>query len=314
MPAGQGDRTPEPRDAGLGRPRGHGGGARLDQNAHRSRPRHSHADRSDGVVGRRPEGRARVHAELEAEELRARLDLTHRGVGFPACPQASDQEDMRVLVEGIEPHEVGGVVAGPLRVSAGKECERRLVQHRGGRPGNVAALVLQPVLERRARSEGHAVEELVPQARERDGLHPRALPEDGNIDEGSLAKHEPNGISTYLGVRAELASERRERGPQSSQWVVGLGEEKAGEALARRRDLCSHEVGEQAPVLASGRGRDLQAAAEDTRRAEQLDRQIRRRLHRQISHTFAHTPQCKPPACPVDHKGLAETTKRRYRR
>ena len=236
VPAGRGDRPAQPGDAGLGGAGVHGGQAGLDEDVHRRRPGDARPDRGERLRGRRGEGRARLDPELQPKQLGAGRHLALRGVGVAGGPQAADEEDVRVLVVRIQPHEVGGVVPGPGGVAAGKEGEGRLVQHGGRCPGDVAALVLEPVLEGRARAEGHAVEELVAQARQRGRFQPRALAEDLDVDEGALAERQPDGIAADLGVRAELAAERCEGRAERPERVVGLGEEQARRAARATRE------------------------------------------------------------------------------
>jgi hypothetical protein len=87
-----------------------------------------------------------------------------------------------VLVVRVQAHEVRRVVACCGDVAVREQGKCSLVEHGGGRACQVAALVLEPVFERRARAEGHPVEELVTQAGQSDRLQPRALREDLDVD------------------------------------------------------------------------------------------------------------------------------------
>ena len=71
---------------------------------------------------------------------------------------------MRILLVRVEPNELRGVPRGLENLPARELCERRLMENRARRPGDVAPLVLEPHLEARAGAEGQPVQQLVPEA------------------------------------------------------------------------------------------------------------------------------------------------------
>jgi hypothetical protein len=139
--------APQAVEAGVDRARGHGRFAGLHLRQHGRPPGDPRTGRYDGRGGGLVKRWTRIDPELALEELRACRGLARRRVGIARGTQAAHEKDVRVFVERVEPHELGGVIRRLVGFAAGKQCKRGLVEHRGRRAGDVAALVLEPCLE-----------------------------------------------------------------------------------------------------------------------------------------------------------------------
>jgi hypothetical protein len=132
----------------------------------------------------------------------------------------------------------------------------------------VTAFAFEPELEAGAGAEREPVEELVPEAREGDGLHPGAAFEDVDVHERGRPQLQRKRVTADLRVVAEAASQGRERPAKRAERIVGLWKEEAGQALARRRLRGAQQIGEEAPCLLPARSLDGRPVALHPRGAE----------------------------------------------
>ena len=80
---------------------------------------------------------------------------------------------MRLLVEFVERHELGGQI-DRLACGSGRKPRRRgLPEHGGGQTGHVAALSKEPCLERGIGADVDPLEELTAETPNANRLHPR---------------------------------------------------------------------------------------------------------------------------------------------
>ena len=91
--------------------------AGLDLGQHHSAGGHPAFNLHLGGCGGREEGRARTSAQLATEEVGAFLHVLHRGFRITGRAQTTHEEDVRVLIEGIESHKRRGVMGSANRVS-----------------------------------------------------------------------------------------------------------------------------------------------------------------------------------------------------
>lgn len=236
-------------------------------------PRDAAGDRHLGGDGRCTKRGGWLDAELSLEELGGHLHLTRRGIRVARCTQTPDQEDMGVLVVGVEPNELGGVVDGGSRFTAREESERRLMEHRARHPHDMTALVLEPYLEAGARTEHQPVQQLVPEAGKRGGLHPGAPGEHIDVNQRPRQQRQPERISAQLGMLAHLAAQHREGPAKRSQWVIRLREQQARHPFARRWNLAAKEEREQAPCLMATQRPQTDAAPLHPWRSQEMDAQ-----------------------------------------
>jgi hypothetical protein len=89
------------------------------------------------------------------------VDLSGRALEVTRRAKAANQKDVGVLVVRVEANELRRVLHGLGDVSTRELCERRLMENRARRPGDVAALVLEPHLEPGAGPERQPVQQLV---------------------------------------------------------------------------------------------------------------------------------------------------------
>ena len=199
--------------------------------------------------------------------------MAGRRLSIARGTEAADEQDVGVFIVGVQPHELGCALDRRYGLASPEQRERRLMENRARHPRDVPTLALEPQLEAGARPEGQTVEELVAEAGEGNGLHPGASFDDVDVDECPGPQREGERIPAELAVAAEPASQRRERPTESSQRVVRLGKEKAGQMLAGGRHACAQEVGEEAPRLVAARSVDRISFPLDPRRAEKQDAQ-----------------------------------------
>ena len=156
--------------------------------------------------------------------------------------------------------------------------KRSLMEDRARHSGDMPTLVFEPELEAGARTEGEAVQKLVAETGEGDGLHPGAALEHVEVDERPRLESQLERVSAELRVVAQPAAESGKRPPERSERVVRLGEEEACEALARRREPRAQEVGEQAPRFVAPWGLYGSAIPFDSGRAQKVNAQAHRPL------------------------------------
>ena len=138
----------------------------------------------------------------------------------------------------------------------------------------MAALVRQPHVERRARREVHALQEVAPEPRRAGGVGPVAGQDRVDVDERAGRQGERDRRPAQRVRQPEQAPQLAEVPAQGAERVVGVGEQQRGEALARHRPALREEVREERPGLAPPRRRRLLAVAGDRRRTEQMDAEI----------------------------------------
>ena len=265
-----------PLDAGFDRPRPEGRLACLEDGKDGGSPRDPLAGRGRVLGDGGAQRGCRVEAELSAKELRARGDVAGRGLVVAACAQAAHEQDVGVLVVGVQPDELGRTPGCGVRLAPPQVRKRGLMEDRARHAGDVPALVLEPELEAGARTEGEAVQKLVAETGESDGLHPGAALEHVEVDERPGLQSQLERVSAELRVVAQPAAESGKRPPERSERVVRLGEEEACEALARRREPRAQEVGEQAPRFVAAWGLYGSAIPFDSGRAQKVDAQAHR--------------------------------------
>ena len=124
--------------------------------------------RAGAHVARRRPGRDRADpgpgraAELAAQQRVEGVVLALGAVDVAGRGERADQDRLRVLVERVDRDEARGVVGGGVGRGGGEARARGLGEHGLGGGLQVAALVRQPHVERRARREVHALEEVAP--------------------------------------------------------------------------------------------------------------------------------------------------------
>jgi len=91
--------------------------------------------------------------------------VERRGLAIPRRAKAANQQDVRVLLERVEPDELRRVTRRFCGLPPRKQRERGLMQDGARRPQDVTPLALEPHLEARARAKGQAVEQLVAEPR-----------------------------------------------------------------------------------------------------------------------------------------------------
>ena len=193
-----------------------------------------------------------------------------------ARAETAHEEDVGVFVVGVQPDELRCTPGRGVRLSPPQVRKRGLVEDCARHSGDMPTLVLEPELEAGARTEGEAIQKLVAETGEGDGLHPGAALEYVEVDERPRLQSQLERVSAELRVVAQPAAESGKRPSERSQRVVRLGEEEAREALARRREPRAQEVGEQAPRFVAPWRLHGSAVPFDSGRAEQVDAQAHR--------------------------------------
>ena len=187
-----------------------------------------------------------------------------------------DEQLVRALVVRVERDEARRVVGRGAVRAGGQPGHGGLVEHGLAAGLQVAALVHQPGVERRARREVHALEEVAPEPGHADPLDPRARQHGPDVDERRRRQLEAQGGAAQRAGVAEQAPDLAEVPAQGAQRVVGVLEEQAGEALAGHGPaVAEQQVGEQRPRLAPARRRHGRAVARHRGRSEEVDGQGR---------------------------------------
>ena len=231
-------------------------------------------------VARRRSGRDRADAgpggaaELAAQERAEGVVLALGAVDVAGRGERADEDRLRVLVERVDRDEARGVVCGGVGRGGGEARARGLGEHGLGGGLQVAALVRQPHVERRARREVHALEEVAPEARRAGGVGPVAGEDGVDVDERAGRKRKRDRRSAEHARQPEQAAQFAEVPAQRAERVVGVGEQERGEALAGHRPALREQMGEERPGLAPPWRRRIRAIAGDGRRAEQMDAEI----------------------------------------
>jgi len=163
--------------------------------------------------------------------------------------QAANQQDVGVLLVGVEPHELRGMMRGTGGLASGKQRERRLMENAARGPSHMTALVVEPHLEPGAGPKDQPVQQFVAEAGKRSGLRPGAPAEHIEVDECPGRQCQPQRIAAELGVLAQWATHNRQRPAERSEWVVSLGEQQRCQPLSRRRDATAKQIGSKPQAL-----------------------------------------------------------------
>ncbi len=236
--------------------------------------------RAGADVARRRAGRDRADAgpggaaELAAQQRVEGVVLALGAVDVAGRGERADEDRLRVLVERVDRDEARGVVGGGVGRGGGEARARGLGEHGLGGGLQVAALVRQPHVERRARREVHALEEVAPEARRAGGVGPVAGEDGVDVDVRARRQGERDRRPAQRTRQPEQAAQLAEVPAQGAERVVCVGEQQRGEALARHRPALRQQMGEERPGLAPPRRRRVLAVAGDGRRAEQMDAEI----------------------------------------
>ena len=276
---------------------------RLDLRTYCRPPRNAALKRDLGGVGGCAKRSGRIDAQLASEELGAHRDVTRRSLGISPDTEAADEQDMRVLLVGVEPDEFGGMLGGAGGVSSGEQRQRSLMEHGARRARDVTALALEPHLEAGAGAKGQSLQQRPAESGKRDRLRPGSLAEDADVDEGPGRQRQPQWITAELDLAAQPASQGREGPTERSQRIVGLREEQTRRPLPGRRNPAAKQVREQAPHLVAARVLHRVCPRPDPRRAQQMDTQA----HGEPS------PVTRPVTRPTVTVSLVECNARRGR-
>ena len=260
-------------ETGFDRAGGERGLAGLDLRPHCRAPRDTSHNRHLGGGSRRAKSSSRLDAQLASEELGACLDVTRRSLGIARDTQAADEQDVGVLLVGVEPYELRGVMRRVGGLSSREQRERSLMEHGACRPRDVTALALEPHLEAGAGAKDQPLQQPVAEPGQRDRLDPGSPAEDVDVDERSGRQRQPQWIAAELGLLAEPAAQGRESPTERPQRIVGLGKEQARHPLPGRRNPAAKEVREQAPRLVAAGVLDRGPGQFHPRLAQQVDAQ-----------------------------------------
>jgi hypothetical protein len=94
--------------------------------------------------GRGAKSGARVDAELSFEEIRARLYPLDSRLGIARRAKTTDEEDVGVLLVGVEANKLRGMMSCADGFAAREERQRCLMKDGAGHTGDMAALALEP--------------------------------------------------------------------------------------------------------------------------------------------------------------------------
>jgi hypothetical protein len=135
----------------------------------------------------------------------------------------------------------------------------------------VAALGEQPCIERGPGLDVDPLQQLPPETGNHDGLEPGRRPECQDIHERVGPQLEHDRVAGERDARSDRAPQLGEVPAQGAQRVVGVGEQEAGRALARRRRRAEDEVREERPGLRPARSGDGSTVDLDPRCSDEVD-------------------------------------------
>ncbi len=188
-----------------------------------------------------------------------------------------DEQRVGLLVELVERDELRRELDRLLAGAHGEPRGRRLPQHGSGQAGDVAALGEQPRIERGPGLDVDPLQQLPPETGDHDGLDPGRRPECQDVDEGVGRHLEDDRVAGERDARSHRAPQLGEVPAQGAERVVGVGEQQAGEPLARRRRPAEDEVREERPGLRAARSGDGSTVDLDPWRADEVDPERQRR-------------------------------------
>jgi hypothetical protein len=217
-------------------------------------PRDAKRNRHLRRGSRRVKSRTRFDPQLGPEQLGTRLNVTRCSPGIARRSQTPNEQDVGVLLVGVEPDELRGVIGRAGDLATREESKRRLMKNGARRPGHMTALVLEPHLEAMAGAKDQPVQQFVAKPGQRDGLHPGAPAENIDVDECSRRQRQAQRVAAEPAVLAQPAAQNRERPAERSQRVISLGEQQGRQPLPRRRNRAAKQVREQTPGLVAARG------------------------------------------------------------
>lgn len=190
--------------------------------------------------------------------------------GRRVCP---DEQLLGVFVKRVCDDEATRQLYRPGRIASRQLGASRLTKHILGRTGEMPALGEQPDLERGARRERHAFEEIPTQARDAERLHPRPRGQGPNVDKCTRRDLQLDGFAADRAIGTQEAAQLGEVPAQCIEGIVGVREEELGEPFAAGSGFGRQEVGEQRPGFATAGCSPPSRTARHERCPEQVDRE-----------------------------------------
>ena len=209
--------------------------------------------------------------ELLGEEPGGGGDVPSGALRVAGHGQGLDEQLVVGLVQRLELDEAAGGAGRLVQAPVGHPAEGGLAQVTGGHGVGADPLGREPRVEPAAGLDVDAGQQRLAQPWEGQGLDPRAVGQDIDVDHDLRCPPQLQRIASQLGGPAQRPAQLGEGPPQRTERVVGPVEEHRRDPLAGDRPVAQRQQGEQRPALLAAHGHPV-AIRRDLRAAQQADR------------------------------------------